>query len=137
MPEKTPEFSDLEKLREKALSRWDNEGGASREGSQDGQPISGAGVEREPQLTNAELVQLRIRVIALENLVIALLAELGSAGQMVREMAAYISPRPGYTHHPLTTHAAAHMLDLVERAAHFRAAGDDERASAHAADADG
>jgi hypothetical protein len=35
-------------------------------------------------------------------------------------MAAYISPRPGFTLHPLTTHAAAQMTDLVERAARFR-----------------
>jgi hypothetical protein len=31
-------------------------------------------------------------------------------------MAGYISPRPGLTQHPLTIHAAAHMVDLVERA---------------------
>jgi hypothetical protein len=72
-------------------------------------------------LTNAELVQLRIRVIALENLVIALLA--GAAERqldLAREMATYISPRPGVTHHPLTIHAAAQMIDLVARAGHFR-----------------
>jgi hypothetical protein len=74
-----------------------------------------------PPLTNAELVQLRVRVIALENLVIMMLAE-GSDRQLqlAREMAAYISPRPGFTHHPLTTQAAAHMVDLVDRAIHFR-----------------
>jgi hypothetical protein len=74
-----------------------------------------------PELRNAELVQLRVRVIALENLVIALLA--GASDQqlyLAREMAAYISPRPGFTHHPLTVHGAAHMTDLVERAARFR-----------------
>src|SRR5271165_5399996 len=75
-----------------------------------------------PQLTNAELVQLRIRVIAPENLVITLLA--GASDRqldLVREMAAYISPRPGVTHHPLTTHAAAQMIAFVERAGRFRA----------------
>jgi hypothetical protein len=53
--------------------------------------------------------------------VIALLAE-ASERQLglAREMAAYISPRPGATHHPLTIHAAAQMIDLVERAGHFR-----------------
>ena len=76
------------------------------------------------ELTNAELVQLRIRVIALENLVIALLAE-GSERQreVARDMASYISPRAGFTQHPLTVHAAAHMIDLVERAGRFRLAG--------------
>lgn len=40
--------------------------------------------------------------------------------ETAREMAAYISPRPGFTQHPLTVHAAAHMIDLVERADRFR-----------------
>ena len=39
---------------------------------------------------------------------------------LAREMAAYISPRPGFTHHPLTTQAAAHTDDLVDRAIHYR-----------------
>jgi hypothetical protein len=43
--------------------------------------------------------------------------------QLAREMAAYISPRPGFTPHPLTTQAAAHMVDLVERAIHYRSVG--------------
>jgi hypothetical protein len=53
--------------------------------------------------------------------VIALLAE-APARQLglAREMAAYISPRPGFTHHPLTIHAADQMIDLIERAGHFR-----------------
>lgn len=65
-------------------------------------------------LTNAELVQLRIRVIALENLVIALLA--GAPGQqlaLAREMATYISPRTGFTPHPVTLRAADEMLSLI------------------------
>jgi hypothetical protein len=39
---------------------------------------------------------------------------------LAREMATYISPRPGFTHPPSTIHAAAQMIDLVERAGHFR-----------------
>jgi hypothetical protein len=74
-----------------------------------------------PELTNAELVQLRVRVIALENLVIALLAE-GPDRQLAvaREMAAYIFPRPGFTPHPLTIKAGNHMAALLDRAAHFK-----------------
>lgn len=69
------------------------------------------------QLTNSELALLRARVIALENLMIALLAETsGRQLDQVREMAAYISPRTGFTQHPLTIHAAAQMLNIVERA---------------------
>ena len=106
------EKEDLEASgqRQGALSRWDNEGGAPpHETASD-----------IPELTNAELVQLRIRVIALENLVIALLAE-GSDRQRVvaREMAAHISPRPGFTHHPLTVRAATHMVELVDRSVRF------------------
>jgi hypothetical protein len=35
-------------------------------------------------------------------------------------MADYISPRPGFTQHPLTIQAADHINDLVDRAGHFR-----------------
>jgi hypothetical protein len=74
-----------------------------------------------PPLTNAELVQLQSRVIALENLVVALLAQ-GNVQQLelARNMAVYISPRRGFTPHPLTIHAAARMVHFVERADHFR-----------------
>ena len=73
------------------------------------------------ELTNAELVHLRVRVIALENLVIAVLAE-GSDRQrdIVRQMADYIAPRPGYSPHPLTIQAAHRMTELVSRALHYR-----------------
>jgi hypothetical protein len=68
----------------------------------------------------AELVQLRIRVIALENLVIALLADASDRQlELAREMATYISPRQGFTAHRSTIHAAAQMIHLVERASHF------------------
>lgn len=74
-----------------------------------------------PEMSNADLVALRVRVIALENLLIALLATAsGQQLDLAREMAGYISPRPGFTHHPLTIHAAAHMIDLVERSSRFR-----------------
>ncbi len=79
----------------------------------------------DPQLTNAELVQLRIRVIALENAVISLLSQADAAcSDRVREMAAYISPRAGFTHHPLTLQAATQMVSLVERSAHYRSLAD-------------
>lgn len=97
--------------RQKALSRWENEGGAPPDDAQ-------ADV---PELTNVELVHLRIRVIALENLVITLLAE-GPDRQLevAREMAKYISPREGFTQHPLTIQAAHLITGMVERAVHFR-----------------
>ena len=74
-----------------------------------------------PALSNAELVQLRVRVVALENMVIALLAKAPPEQQaLVREMASYISPRPGYTAHALTLHAAEQMRSLVDRADRFQ-----------------
>ena len=75
----------------------------------------------DPPLTNVELVQLRIRVIALERIVMALLAHPAN-GQLnaIREMAAYIYPRAGNTPHHLTIGAAGQMISLLEGAAHFR-----------------
>ncbi|WP_460124223.1 hypothetical protein [Pseudomonas sp. S2_C03] len=92
------------------LSTWDDQDVAEHEA-----------FTAPPALTNAELVHLRVRVIALENLVIALLAE-GSERQraIAREMADFISPRSGFTQHPLTIHAADHMTHSVERAERFR-----------------
>ena len=104
----------------RALSSWDNEGGAIPRGIE-GVAIFFDAQSEIPQLTNAESVQLRIRVIALENVVIALLAKATDRQlDLVREMAAYISPRPRFTQHPLTGHAAAEMICLLERARHFR-----------------
>lgn len=123
MPDPDP-LVDPSELRRRALSRWDNEGGAIASVAQ--------GMKADvPDLTNAELVQLRIRVIALENLMISVLAE-GSdqQRQVAREMADYISPRPGFTHHPLTIQAAGHMTDLVDRAIHYRTVDRDENARA-------
>jgi hypothetical protein len=120
MPASTPNAINPAQLRHRALSRWDNEGGATFGGDQEG--ISSAATQPEvPPLTDSELVQLRIRVIALENLVISLLAKSSDRQlDLVREMAAYISPRPGFTPHRLTIRAAAEMIHLVERAGHFR-----------------
>ena len=68
-----------------------------------------------------ELTQLRIRVIALENLVITLLAQAPSAQlNEARHMATYISPRLGHTPHHLTLRAADEMRSLVDRAQQFR-----------------
>ena len=87
-------------------------------------PASGEEPIDIPELTNAELVALRIRVIALENLLISLLSTASDHQlEVAREMAGYIFPRPGFTQHPLTIHAAAHMVDLVERSLRFRTKG--------------
>lgn len=103
-------------VHDRAIGRWENEGG------------SFAGLHQHRRLTvageigDAEAGNLRVRLIALENLVVALLAGApDSQSALVREMAAYISPRPGATPHRLTVEAARNMLALVERAAHYKA----------------
>ncbi len=103
----------------KAVSRWDNEGGAG-EGGRVHEAASPHETEA-PLLTNAELVQLQVRVIALENLVTVLLSQAPEHQlEVARDMAAYISPRPGFTPHRLTIHAAARMINLVDSVAHLR-----------------
>ena len=107
-------------LRQQALSTWENEGGPAIQVASDGD-LSGNAPSDLPTLTNSELVQLRVRVIALENLMITVLAQASNRQlERAREMAAYISPRPGSAHHPLTMRAAEHMTRLVDRAPHFR-----------------
>ncbi len=74
-----------------------------------------------PPLGNAELEQMHIRLIALENVVIALLAQATEAQlDMVRDRAASIAPRPGFTPHPLTLGASREMMSLVEQSSHCR-----------------
>jgi hypothetical protein len=113
------DLSERDRLREKAFSRWDNEGGAGEGGRE--HPASFDMPHETPPLANAELVQLQIRVIAIENLLRVLLAGTSDLQlDLAREMAAYISPRAGSTPHRLTVHAAARMINLVDEAGHLR-----------------
>lgn len=117
--EETTNRAERKRLRQAALARWDNEGGAGSTGPQQDTHF-GEAPTTPPALTDAEVVQLQIRVIALENLVIALLANAPDAARdQAREIAAYISPRSGFTQHRLTLHAATQMKHLVERAHHL------------------
>lgn len=103
-----------------ALSRWDNEGGATPCGPQE--TLAAACEEWDiPALSDAELIQLRIRVIALENIMVGLLST-ASDDQLrqIGEMAEFITPRPDAKQHPLTVHAATQMTQMVERAKRFR-----------------
>jgi len=69
-----------------ALSRWDSEGGVGLEPNAD--TSSSEKQWDTPEMSNSDLVQLRIGVIALEKIVISLLAT-ASDGQreLVRDMA--------------------------------------------------
>lgn len=118
MTNRKSDSSELAGRRDQAFSRWDNKGGADAGGREHS---ASTGTAEAPLLSNTELVQLQIRVIALENLMTALLAD--SSGQqlaLVREIAAYISPRPGCTPHRLTVCAASRMIGLVETAGQLR-----------------
>ena len=118
MADRKSDSSEFARLREQAFSRWDNEGGAGAGGRE--HPASTGTADALP-LSNAELVQLQIRVIALENLMTALLADASDQQlALVREIAAYISPRPGHTLHCLTVHAASRMVSLAESAGRLR-----------------
>ena len=111
----------LDDQRQSALSRWDSDGGAGVQGPQE-DLVPADALPPVPDLANSELVQMRIRLIGLENLVIALLA--GASEQqleLAREVSAYIAPRPGVTPHPLTLRAARQIDHLIKRAGHFGA----------------
>jgi hypothetical protein len=102
---------------ETALSRWENEGGAIAQ-------IASLDCVVSLQIhlsMHTELDHLRIRMIAIENLLITLLAQADDPPrEMGREMATYISPRPGFTPHHQTLEATAQMRHLVKRARHFQ-----------------
>lgn len=73
------------------------------------------------KIGDAEDGNLVVRLIALENILVALLADgPESQSERVREMARFISPRTGKTPHRLTIEGARNMLALVERAAHYK-----------------
>lgn len=112
------------KQRQRALAGWENEGGAGPFGPLETLRSLGTG-HSLPKMGKAEMLALHIRVIALENLVIALLASATEVQREVaRNMAGYVAPRAGATPHPMTTLASAHMIDLVERAGRFNAEPD-------------
>lgn len=110
---------DVEALR-RELSQWEDEGGAAALNPQRS-PSAGEAETGGLKLTNVEYAELRTRVIALENIIISLFANASEQQlEQVREMADYISPRPGFTPHPLTIQAATQMIHLIERASRFR-----------------
>lgn len=89
---------------------------------------AGAPVASDAPLEQAELKQLRIRVVALENVLVALLAQASERQlELVRAMAGHISPRPGFTPHRLTLFAAEEIRSLLRRAELFRSDNKDAR----------
>lgn len=107
----TPDGTMPAGQRSLGLACWEGEGGA-------GPPPVADATEPQPR---AE--PLRQRVIALESLVIALLAGASEAQRaQAVAMADFISPRPGHTAHPLTLRAACRMRSLLDRSRRFRPA---------------
>lgn len=118
MPKPSSSPSDA-KQRQRALARWENEGGESSHGPLEAIHML-ASKDPLPKMGEAEILALHVRVVALENLLIALLATASDQQlEIAHDMAAYIAPRQKATPHPLTTLAAAHMTDLIERAVRF------------------
>lgn len=118
-PDRESSASERSRLLAKAISRWDNEGGAGDGGRE--HPATADLLADALPLTNAELVQLQIRVIALENLLAALLVDVSDQQlNLAREIADCITPRPGFTPHRLTIHAAVRMVSLIDRYGHLR-----------------
>ncbi len=110
MPTTTFDVDRRAMQREIAISVWENEGGRGLGHRQ-------AVWADAPYMVTTELIQLRVRIIALENLVVALLAAPSDRRlDLARDLANYISPREGFTPHHLTVSAAAQMMHLVERA---------------------
>ena len=71
-----------------------------------------------PEPDHAELVQMRIRLITLENIVLGLLSGAnGEQIEQIRKRADMIEPRPEASRHPLTELAAGDMRKFLERAA--------------------
>ena len=71
-----------------------------------------------PEPDHAELVQMRIRLITLENIVLGLLS--GASDEQIdqiRKRADMIEPRAEASRHPLTELAAGDMRKFLERAA--------------------
>ena len=113
MPYPICQSFDATQRLQRAVLRCENEGGSQSDDALQ-HPVSP--YPAVPELTNAELVQLQIRVIALENLVLALLADASDEQlERVREIGALIFPRSGVEHR-LTVHATAQMEHLTRRA---------------------
>ena len=71
-----------------------------------------------PEPDHADLVQMRIRRITLENIVLGLLSGAnGEQIEQIRKRADMIEPRPEASRHPLTELAAGDMRKLRNRAA--------------------
>ena len=99
---------------ERAVKSWENEGGAR--GDRDSHTYHATIIG---EAGDDEALNIRIRLIALENIVVALLASgTQDAPDLAREMAQHMSSRLEATPHRLTIAVASNMMAIVERAEH-------------------
>jgi len=120
MPDRMSDAAERARLFEKAVSRWENEGGTVA--GERPHVASDEAMRDVLAESRADDGQLQIRIIALENLVTLLLAASpDSQLALAREMAAHIAPRAGSTPHRPTVDAATRMLALVRSAGHLGA----------------
>lgn len=118
MIKQTPDAAERARLFERAVSRWENEGGAVVDvGASAPMPSEGSSAPSK----GSELEHIKVRLVALENLVTFLLAQLPDPQiGVVREMADYVAANSGAAPYPLTTRAATKMRGLLEGAGHLR-----------------
>lgn len=118
--EKKGKRPSREEIRQRVIGRWENEGGATSAWHHEAPAIAGAATVAG-EIGDAEAANIRVRLIAIENIIVALLADAPDERlDLIREMANFILPRPGMTPHRLTIEAARNMLAIVERAEHYR-----------------
>jgi hypothetical protein len=109
-----------EVIHQRVIGRWENEGGSVSSLEHQGSPQENRATVAG-EIGDAEAANIRVRLIAIENVIVALLANAPDDRlELIREMAEFISPRPGTTPHRLTIEAAHNMLAIVERAEHYR-----------------
>ena len=97
-----------------ALARWESDGGAVIMRSH---ASAAARPNDRPAVDEAAFGQLRVRLIAVESVLISLMAGAPRRQRdLARQMAEFISPRSGHTAHPVTLRAAAEIVSLAERA---------------------
>ena len=116
MPTEIDKLPGRAAMQASAIGQRENEGGPEH-----ASPHSETASTVAGEIGDAEEGNIRIRLIALENLVVALLAGASETQHgSIREMARYILPREGKAHHRLTIEAARNMVALVERADQFK-----------------
>lgn len=100
-----------------AFSIWESEGGGHTQWMQS----QSAPHSDVPQPIDTEVEHFRIQMIAMKNLLITMLAHASERQlELGDQMAAFISARPGFIHHPRTVAAVTPTTHPVHRARYFQ-----------------